>query len=120
MSPAKTLDLSALGSAVQDADEMPTSRRGRQPAENPFHDVVLDSYNNETPKMVPVPLSGEAGKTGEDKNVTKVVGLIRAAAAAQEIGVSVAVQPHSKTIAHVVFLGKERRTYSRNGDGAAE
>lgn len=111
-------DPSSLVGKVKDVDasEIPSRRRGRKAADNPFTALVLDSYETETAKLVPVPLAGENGKTGQDKNVTKVIGLIRAAAASQEVGVSVGVRDHSKTISHVVFLAKARRAYTRGDD----
>lgn len=113
------LNLTALAEKVQDVDVVPT-RKSRAAQENPFLDVVLQSYNDEQGKMVPVTLAGENTKQGEDKNVVRVVNMLRAAARYHEIGVSIQVEPHSKTITHVLFLGKDRRNYTKNGEGATE
>jgi hypothetical protein len=109
------LDLAKLAEKVQDSEFVPV-RRGRTAEENYFLDVVLESYNTEQGKVVPVALSGETTKAGEDKNVVKVVNQLRAAARYHEIGVSIQIEPHSKTITHVLFLGKERRKYEKNGE----
>lgn len=113
------LNLEAIAAKVQDTDVTP-KRRGRTAEPNPFLDIVLDSYEKEQGKMVPVTLSGESGKSGEDKNVVKVVNMIRAAARYHEIGVSVQIEPHSKTITHVLFLGKDRRQYETQNGEATE
>lgn len=115
MAPALNLDKLA----VEDADYVP-ARRGRSAEANPFAEVVVDSYNNEQGKSVRVPLSGEVNDKGVDKNVVKVMNLIRAAARDAEVGVSVQWQEHSKTQADVLFLAKDRRKYDRNGDDATE
>lgn len=113
------IDFAKLAEKVQDTEYVP-ARRGRTAQENHFLDVVLDSYEKEQGKMVPVTLSGETTKQGEDKNVVKVVNQLRAAARYHEIGVSIQIQPHSKTITHVLFLGKDKRNYEKNGTEATE
>lgn len=109
---APALDLSKL--KVADAEFVPT-RRGRTAEPNPFLDAVMDSYNRETGKSIRVPLSGEVNKSGMDTNVAKVINQIRAAARMQDLGVSVQIAEHSRTLSDVKFLAKERRAYN-NGD----
>lgn len=116
MSPA--LNPEKLLASVTDIEFVP-ARRGRQAEDNPFYDVVLDSYNNEQGKAVRVPHSGELNKTGIDTNVAKVVNQIRAAAKFHEVGVSVQTAEHSKTQTDVMFLAKDRRSYTKNGDDSA-
>lgn len=111
MAPALNLDKLT----VSDTEYVPP-RRGRTAEPNPFEDVILDSYNNEQGKSVRVPLSGEENDKGVDTNVVKVMNLIRAAAKFHNVGVSVQWEPHSKTQADVLFLAKDRRSYTRNGD----
>lgn len=107
---APALNLERL--TVSDAEYVPP-RRGRTAEPNPFDEVILDSYNNEQGKSVRVPLAGEQNDRGVDVNVVKVMNLIRAAAKAAGVGVSVQWEPHSKTQADVLFLAKDRRKYDR-------
>ena len=115
-----SLDLSTL--TVTDSAEQPQSaRRGRPAADNPFLDVILDSWNNEQAKAVVVPNGKETNKNGEFVNIVSVVSLIRRAAAARGLGVRIEVVEKSATKSEIRFMAKEKTNRPRKTkDGEQE
>lgn len=98
------LDLSAL--KVSDS-KAPEVKRGRAPRSNPFIDVALDSFKRKQGKSVTVPNGEISKRSGNDKNVTSVITLIRAAAAHHGKGVSLQVIP-GKDTTEVKFIVKDK------------
>lgn len=89
-------DLSKI--TVTDSDES-LSRApgaGRHKIENPFGDVILDSWKNQkndvgSTKVLTVTEDADKGKNGEPRNVTTIKGLIRRAAEDNNLGVKLVV-----------------------------
>jgi hypothetical protein len=108
-----TLDLSKL--TIKDSAEAPaTARRGREAMENPFTEVIADSWNRKQPKSVTVP-NDELNKEGTAyKSVVTVVGLIRRAAALNDLGVSVEeIESENGKRTEIRFMAKEKTERKR-------
>jgi hypothetical protein len=112
-----TLDLSTL--TVKDAPEAPKSNsRGRQAMDNPFMEVIKQSYDTGVAKSVTVPNGTEKNKSGESMNVVTVVGLLRRAAEANGIGVRMeTIEKGNRT--EIRFLGKVKTERTRKPTDAA-
>lgn len=134
-----SLDLSSL--SIVDSTEPMTrkgsSNAGRHAIVNPFGPVILDSWNKTSDESVvgmtkiigPVENDERSGRSGQPKNVTTIIGLLRRAAEEEGLGIKLVVtECNSKgetmetegTHSLIRFAAKQKTERSRKTDEAVE